>query len=63
MYAEIGLGDNDFIETNFEEEELIYAADDDLVAAGPTEEGSSCDNAMDAERIRSQAIQEAQEEG
>ncbi|KAL3990699.1 hypothetical protein ACH3XW_32855 [Acanthocheilonema viteae] len=63
MYAEIGLSDSDFIETSFEEEELIYAADDDLVNADATEEGSSCDNAMSAERMRSQSIQETQEEG
>ncbi|VIO89353.1 Uncharacterized protein BM_BM3806 [Brugia malayi] len=59
MYAEIGLGDNDFIETSFEEEELIY--DDDLVTAGAAEEGSNCDSTMGAERMRSQPIQETQE--
>lgn len=63
MYAEIGLGDSDFIETSFEEEELVYAADDDLVTANATEEGGSCDNAMGTERMRSQSIQETQEEG
>uniref|UniRef100_A0A158Q7H3 C2H2-type domain-containing protein n=1 Tax=Elaeophora elaphi TaxID=1147741 RepID=A0A158Q7H3_9BILA len=62
MYAEIGLGDSDFIETNFEEEELIYAADDDLVAADAVEEGGSCDNAMGVERMRNQSIQETREQ-
>ncbi|CAG9534052.1 unnamed protein product [Cercopithifilaria johnstoni] len=62
MYAEIGLGDNDFIETSFEEEELIYAADSDLVAASATEEGGNCDNAMPTECMRSESIQETQEE-
>uniref|UniRef100_A0AAF5PLP1 Uncharacterized protein n=1 Tax=Wuchereria bancrofti TaxID=6293 RepID=A0AAF5PLP1_WUCBA len=60
MYAEIGLGDSDFIETSFEEEELIY--DDDLVTAG-AEERSNCDSTMGAERMRSQPIQETQQEG
>ncbi|EFO19071.2 hypothetical protein LOAG_09424 [Loa loa] len=63
MYAEIGLGESDFIESSFEEEELIYAAGDDLVAAGATDERDNCDSAMSTERLRSQSIQETQEEG
>ncbi|VDO60416.1 unnamed protein product, partial [Onchocerca flexuosa] len=58
MYAEIDLGDSDFIETSFEEEELIYAGDD-LVATNASEER---DNGMNAERMRSHSIQETQEE-
>ncbi|VDK69499.1 unnamed protein product [Onchocerca ochengi] len=60
MYAEIDLGDSDFIETSFEEEELIYAGGDDLVATHANEER---DNSIGAERIRSHSIQETQEEG
>lgn len=62
IYAEIGLGDNDFIETSFEEEELIYAADDDLVTADAGE-GGSCNSALGIERVRSQSVQDTQEEG
>lgn len=61
MYAEIGIDDSDFIETSFEEEELIYAADDDLVASATTGE-ERCDN-VDAERMRKQSIKETQEGG
>lgn len=60
MYAEIDLGDSDFIETSFEEEELIYAGGDDLVATHANEER---DNSIGAERIRSHSTQETQEEG
>ncbi|VDK87559.1 unnamed protein product, partial [Litomosoides sigmodontis] len=61
MYAEIGIDDSDFIETSFEEEELIYAADDDLVASANAGE-ERCDN-VDAERVRKQSVQETQEGG
>ncbi|MCP9265249.1 hypothetical protein DINM_020500 [Dirofilaria immitis] len=61
MYAEIGLGDSDFIETSFEDEELIYAADD--LVTGGAEESGNCDSDVGGERMPSQSIQETHSEG
>ncbi|VDN04069.1 unnamed protein product [Thelazia callipaeda] len=61
MYDEIGLSDGNYIETTFQEEELIYN-DDDIIVDGVGEVGD-CDDEMGTSHMQPHSVDDTQQEG